>query len=126
MPSTLIDYEAIVADVKFILNDLGREITLVQRPTGAPSEVGGPPSGSEVTQTIKGVFVEPSSAIRLGMSTDNSDLITKSSHIVILPPTYDIRDYQEIEDSGVRYEITAVETLKPGEVTLLYYAGVKR
>lgn len=80
--------------------------------------------------TTEAVFISPSSAVRLGILTIDDDLVKNSEKIMIIAPgqtiTEDLRLADEVIDEAERWKVAGVSTLKPAEVVLLYYIGVKR
>lgn len=130
------DYTALATTANILLADFGRSVKLVKmnRTAGTPSQPWlGPtdPRANVVAQlTLIAVFVEPSSLEQLGISTKDSDLVKRSTKIMIIAPgsalTHDLATFDEVEDGAMRWRITAIETLKPGATTLLYFIGVAR
>lgn len=114
----------------------GREMTFNRRdrapgdsakPWNGPADVSEDPAA---TADLAAISVEPSSAVKLGIATENSDMVKKSSEILIVAPgadfTEDLSTFDEVVDDNEIYRITAVEKLKPGDQTILYFVGVKR
>lgn len=129
----MVDYVALAATAQRLIQENGRSISLISfnataadanKPWRGATDPRVSPSAS---LTLYGCFVEPSSAIRLGMSTETSDLLKRSTQIVMVASTADLSSYNEIIDSDTtRWKIEGMEKLKPGETTLLYFIGVKR
>lgn len=127
------DYTKLAATASRLVTNAGRTITLVQF-NSTPAEASKPWRGATTPRTdpdatleVSGVFVEPSSAVRLGMSTEISDLLKRSTQIIIVAATADLSGYQEIIDSDTkRWKIVGMEKLQPADTTLLYFIGVAR
>lgn len=127
------NYTKLAAIAQRLVSESGRAITLVQF-NSTPADANKPwrgaadPRGTpDATLAVDGVFVEPSSATKLGMSSEVSDLLKRSSQIIIIATTVDISDFQEVIDTDTkRWKILGMETLKPGDTTLLYFVGVER
>lgn len=127
------DYTKLAATAQRLVENSGRDITLVEFNT-TPADASKPWRGAsdprttpDATLAVSGVFVEPSSATKLGMSTEVSDLLKRSSQIIIVASTADLKSYNEVIDSdSSRWKIVGMETLKPGDTTLLYFIGVQR
>lgn len=119
-----------------LISKHGRSITLNKRdrdpadankPWNGPTNVAADP---EDTQTLVAAALQPSSAVQLGITTENSDLVKRSSEILLVAPpstaAYDLSTFDEVVDGGEVLRITAVEKLKPGTQTIIYFIGVKR
>lgn len=127
------DYVKLAATAERLIAKSGRAITLVkfdrtvETPT-KPWRGAEEPRGSNATETpTVGVFVEPSSATKLGMSAEVTDLLKRSQQMIMLSTQVDISAYNEVVDSdSTRWKIIGMEKLRPGETTLLYFVGVKR
>lgn len=133
----MIDYVEIANIAKTLIDENGREVTIVRfdqspgdptKPWRGPAD---PRATPDATATVKGVFVPPSGAAKLGLSTVDQDLMKRTSEILIVAPgadapPFDLATANEIIDDGVNKRITFVETLRPNVVTLLYFVGVER
>ena len=77
---------------------------------------------------IKFAAVPPSSANALGMNTTDNDLVKRSTQILIVAPgptlPNNLAEFHEVIDGGITWRITGVETLRPADLTLLYFVGV--
>lgn len=82
------------------------------------------------TGSLQAVRVEPSSAVRLGISTLNEDLLKRSQHVLICAPgdgTVDPKDFDTVTIGGETHGITFVETLDPdGSGGIIYFVGAGR
>lgn len=101
--------------------------------TETPSNPSEPWKGGAVPGipgTLNAVRVEPSSAVRLGISTLNEDLLKRSQHVLICAPgdgTVDPKDYNTVDIGGETHGITFVETLDPdGSGGIIYFVGAGR
>lgn len=132
----MVDYVAIAGIAKTLIDANGRTVTILRfdrtladtaKPWRGPSD---PRATPDATATLVAVFVEPSSAVQLGISSPDSDLIKGSEQIMIVAPgaafSEDLATFNEVVDGTINYRITTTETLKPGDITLLYFIGVKR
>lgn len=129
------DYEALAQQAEALIAEYGREVTIISFNT-TPADVSQPWKGAVNPRTdpdasveTSACFVNPSSALELGISTEDSDLVKRSSQIMMVSPgttiTDDLSKFDEVIDyDDTRWKITAVETLKPAETTLLYFIGV--
>lgn len=134
----MIDYTQLAERVRILVEKHGREVTFVRfhqtpadgaKPWRGPAD---PRASVDAEATVKAVFVPPSSADRLGMSTVDEDLLRRTAFVCIVgpgstAPPFDLSTAHEIMDEGgVRRRVTFVETLRPNVVTLLYFVGVQR
>ena len=129
----MVDYVKLAATAARLVSNNGRSITLVEfdkTPDDADKPWRGavdPRISPESTKVVSGVFVEPSSAVRLGMSSEVDDLLKRSSQIIIVASTDDLEVYNEVIDTDTkRWKIVGMEKLKPADTTLLYFIGVAR
>lgn len=132
-----VDYVALAATARGLVEANGRQITL-RRLEDAPSDAAkpwrgatNPASPADATATPYGVAVPPSSATSLGMSTQDNDLVKRSTQIFIVTPaqgeTQDYSTFHElVDDDNEPYRIVGVEKLRPAGVVLLYFIGVAR
>jgi hypothetical protein len=131
-----IDYAAVAATARALVEANGRQVTLRRFNTTA-SDAGKPWRGNTnpvaapaASATPYGVAVPPSSATSLGMSTQDNDLVKRSEQIFIITPvggeTEDYSTMNELVDGTEPYRIVGVEKLRPADVTLLYFVGVVR
>jgi hypothetical protein len=131
-----VDYAALAATARALVEANGRQVTLRQLAT-TPADAAkpwrgatNPASPAAASATPYGVAVPPSSATSLGMSTHDNDLVKRSEQIFIITPVageaLDYSDMTELVDGGEPYRIVGVEKLRPADVTLLYFIGVAR
>lgn len=127
------DYVKLAATAKRLINKSGRKITLVKSDL-VPVDVDKPFLGNmpqeSLLETI-GVFV-PANSIRqynlmgLGHGVGYDDFVEKSSQFIILYSEKDLSGYMEVIDGGVRWGVTGLQMLQPGDTLLLCLLGVKR
>lgn len=77
--------------------------------------------------------VVPSNQVRifglaaLGDALQFNDLVQNSEKLLIVcPGTLNVDDFYQVIDEGVTYGITANQVLRPANLTLLAYLGVRR
>ena len=130
----MVDYVALVETAKRLISENGRAITLLQFDS-APASASQPWKGAndprdnpDETLSLDAVFVEPSGAVRLGLSSKDSDLIKRSKQIMIVAPgiSEDVTVFHEVVDGGTNWKIVGVEVLRPGNEIVLAYIGVSR
>ena len=129
-------YASKVATAKRLINKRGRSIELIRLDESAANTSRpwkGPPSTpSETTLPLKGVFVPPNTVRQFGLSalglgTQLEDMISMSDQVIIVAQgEVDLRIFTEVLDDGMRWGIFASQILKPGDVTLLGFLGVRR
>ena len=129
-------YASKAATAKRLINKRGRSIELIRLDESAANTSRpwkGPPSTpSETTPQLRGVFVPPNTVRQFGLSalglgTQLEDMISMSDQVIIVAQgEVDLRIFTEVLDDGVRWGIFASQILKPGDVTLLGFLGVRR
>jgi hypothetical protein len=130
----MVDYIAIAATAKRLVEANGRAVTLTglkgvaanaAQPWDGPTDLVGAPL------PLFGVFVPPNTVRQfgltaLGQGTEWIDLMTISEQMMItFPGEVDIRNYTTLND-GTNWGIIGSQVLKPADVTLLAFIGVKR
>ena len=126
-----VDYNRARATAKRMIDAYGRLITLVNDAGPAdPTKPLGPPAARIEVPNIKGVFVRPSGYIKLGESFYlDPGLFPEAEKIVLVLPslTQDYAKFTRVLDTdGKGYKIYKVEELKPGDVPILLYLGLKQ
>lgn len=131
------DYAGLLVDVKALVQEFGRQVTLVRydrTPANAaePWEGATEPRNGDLA-TVWAVSVPPSSLNELGIDTtldDNVSGLTRASEILICEPGEDDPDaldtYHEVRDGDDTFAIVYASKLKPADTTMLYFLGVKR
>jgi len=128
-----IDYIKLAATAARLIQQAGRTVTFVRpdqdaadanKPWNGPADTEANPANSA---DVKAVFVPPSGAADLGLSTLHVDMLATIKEIAIVEPgEFDLAMASEMVDNGSRKTIVFVETLRPADTTLLYFVGVKR
>lgn len=114
-----------------MINKHGRLITLINDvgPANVANPLGSPGTPLEVSN-IMGVFVRPSGYIKLGESFYmETGMWEEAEKIVLVLPSlvYDFAKFTRIRDSnGMGYKIFKVEELRPGNVPILVYLGLRQ
>jgi hypothetical protein len=109
-----------------VFNKLGKTPADPAFPWEGPAD---PRSPIQATVTARGSFVEPDNASRLGFDAQTSELVKQSQQIMIVgqPTTGEtLEDFDEVVDGAETWKITLVTKLKPADVTLLYFVGLKK
>ena len=131
----MVDYVRLAATADRLITKNGRDAQfIVANPI--PSNVVEPWKGSDsvgdVSTTHKVVMVPPNTVRQfgltaLGQGTEFNDLIKFSEEILILfPGTVDLRTYDHVIDDAVRWTIIGIQVLKPADLQLLGFVGVRR
>lgn len=127
------NYSDDVAFAVEMIAEYGRAVTFVKQlsaPANATKPLHGPAAAPVVLSGIMAAFVEPSSVIRLGQSTDQKPGLWKeTTQIALVAPVagHDLTTFTTLTDSdGTGWKIEHVEAFKPGDTLLLYYVGVRR
>lgn len=129
----MVDYVKLAATAKRLVAKNGREITFVRQSEIAldPLKPWNGPQAGETLFTTRGVFVPPNTVRQFGLSalgegTEFIDLIAFSEQIVILyQEQEDIRLYTTLRD-GVDWNIIGTQVLRPAELNVLAFVGVRR
>jgi hypothetical protein len=130
-------YENLADVASSLLTQFGRTVTFRRLNKNTLDDAAKPWRGTatpraSVDASVDGqaVSVSPSAASRLGITTEDSDLIKRSQEILIVAlgstSTDDLATFDEVLDGTKLWKISAVETLKPANLTLLYFVGVRR
>lgn len=129
----MVELSPLIAVAQRLITENGRSVTFIRQdqtladaaqPWLGPAD---PRTTPDVTLVVDAVFVEPSSGVKLGLGTEQSDLIMNSDQIMILAAgDVDLTQFQEVLDEGIYWKITVIETLRPGATTVLSFVGVKR
>lgn len=129
----MVDFVKLATTAERLLAANGRSVTFIRHnqslaDTGKPWQ--GPTSARSAPAGISAqtaVFVQPSSASKLGIASEQSDLVMNSDQIMIVAPgTVDLTAFQEVLDAGVYWKIIKIEVLRPGATTVLAFVGVAR
>lgn len=138
-----VDYTALAAVSERLIEENGRAITLVAEPRtkvdptmpwkGPILDEVDPDYVAPVNLELFGVFVPPNQVRIFGLSslgkgTEFVDLMAFSDQVIISYPTQvDLTPYTAVlESDGSRWGVVAYQLLKPAEVQLLSFIGVRR
>ena len=133
------DYVKLLAVANRLINKNGRDIILKRnsrdkadpaKPWRGPGDVS---SGfTPLAFSLRGVFVPPNTVrefgiTSLGEGTLLQDLITVSQQIVIVAgQAFDFREFNILVDRNEDWGIQGMQVLRPGDITLLAFIGVRR
>ena len=126
-----VDWNRAREAVKRNVDKYGRLVTLVndEGPADATKPLGPRKPRVEVPG-IKGVFVRPSGYIKLGESFYmDPGMMEEAEKICLVLPSlvHDFARFTRVVDNdGQGYKIFKVEELKPGDVSLLLYLGLRQ
>jgi len=136
MTEPLLDYVAIAKVAETLIAGSGRTVTILkfneseQDPAKPWKGSSNPRLLPDFEVTTIATFVNPSSAVNLGIATESSELVKNSEKIMLVAPgatiIEDLRLADEVQDEDLRWKVVGVTTLKPADKILLYYIGVKR
>lgn len=129
----MVDYAKLAKTAERLVNVNGRVITLVRKSETAadPLKPWKGPQAGETLLTMKGVFVPPNTVRQfgitsLGQGTEFVDMISFSEHIaIVFQGENDIREYTTLRD-GVDWNILGIQVLRPADINLLAFIGVRR
>jgi hypothetical protein len=131
-----IDYAQLADVARELVEEAGREVTFIQYNETAsdpsrPWRGAADPRVSVVQEhELPAVAVDVGTAKKLGMAVKDEDLLKRVSQFLVVAPgdgfSGDLRDVHEAIDEGTRWQVLAVDVLRPASVTLLYYVAVAR
>lgn len=132
----MVDYAALADTAKTLVDRYGRQVVFERynqslqdnsKPWKGPTSARTSPDAQE---TLSGVFIHPSSLVKMGLATEDSEILKRSSQVCLVGPgstfTENLRTFNEVVDGQERWKIVAVETLKPGDIELLHIVGLQR
>jgi len=131
-------YEKMAAVAEKQITKRGRSISVVKisrTPTDASKPWRAddtPREDTDLEDSIltMGAFVEPSSLVHFGFTSEDSELVKRSKQVVLIAGKSvnqaDIDQYDEIWDGATIWKIDRTIRLKPGPVTLLYVVGLSQ
>lgn len=130
----MVDYVKLAATAKRLVAANGRLITFVKNSEVAvdPDKPWGEQTNAETLFTTASVFVPPNTVRQfgltaLGQGTEYTDLITFSDYIgIFFPETQDCRDFTHVRDGGEEFGIIGLQILKPADIQLLGFVGIRR
>ena len=133
----MVDYVSVAATAKRLIEANGRQITFYSasqaaadsaKPWDGPSTV-----KSGVGTALYGVFVPPNTVRQFGLTalgrgTEFDDLFRLSEQIAIVFPEggLDVRQFSIVEDGGIDWKIIGLQELKPGDLNVLSFVGLRR
>ena len=127
------NFPKLIATAQRLITENGRSVTFIRhdetladaaKPWDGPASARGVPDETFVTDAV---FVQPASAVRLGMTMEQADLVVQSEEIMIVAPgANDLSRFQEVLDGSTYWKITLLEVLKPGALVVLAFVGVRR
>jgi hypothetical protein len=130
----MVDYVKLAATAERLVRQSGRLITFVKKDR-TPADPSKPWNGSvdgEDLLDLSGVFVTPNQVRIFGLSALGDgvgfqDMVAFSEQLIItFPGENNLREYQTIRDGDVNWNVTAYQFLKPADVSLLAFIGVRR
>lgn len=128
-------FERLAQMAQRLIKNNGRSITLVRfgdTPTDPNRPWKGRNPSSDAHLSMIGVFVPPNTVrqfglMALGEGTEWIDLVTKSQQIIIVSQgEHDISEYAQVIDGQERWGVIATQELRPGDLNLLGFIGVRR
>ncbi len=132
----MVDYVKLSATALRLISNNGRTVELVRKDQ-APGDVtkpwNGPADATDALTTIRAVFVPPNTVRQfgltaLGQGTEFEEMITRSEHIAIVnPEELELRQFIKLKEAdGTEWGFTGIQVLKPGDIQLLAFIGVRR
>jgi len=131
----MVDYVRLAATANRLIEKNGRSIQFVrlnEDPADPTKPWNGPAAGGEGNLDLFGVFVPPNTVRQFGLTalgegTEFQDLLTMSEQVIITAQAEnDLRLYTEVVDRSQRWGIIGLQVLRPADVTLLAFVGVRR
>ncbi len=130
-----IDYAKLAAKAQQLVTQSGRTVTLIRKNETAvdPSKPwNGSFSAPETGLIVPAIQLLPN-AVRifglaaLGDASRLDGLISLSEYVyIVFAGESDLHQYTQVLDEGVYFNIEATQSLRPAEITLLGYIGVRR
>ena len=131
----MVDYVKLATTAKRLVEKNGRSVVLTGL-EGSSVDTDkpwlGPMDAVGVPLPISGVFVPPNTIRQFGLTalghgTEYIDLVDFSEQIMItFPGETDLRQYRTLVDNSQDWRIIGIQSLKPGDITLLAFIGVRR
>jgi hypothetical protein len=130
----MVDYAKLAITAQRLVRQSGRSITFVKKER-TPADPLKPWNGAidgEDLLVLDGVFVTPNQVRIFGLSALGDgvgfqDMIAFSEQLIItFPGENNLREYQTIRDNDVNWNVAAYQFLKPADITLLAFIGVRR
>lgn len=128
----MVNYTRLAKDASRLIQSNGRKITFVKL-NKTPADENRPWNGPSVNDdgetnlVLSGVFVPPNAVRQLGEGTEFRDLVTFSEQIIITAQgENDLREFTSVIDRDDRWGIVDLQVLRPGDVSLIAFVGVRR
>lgn len=133
----MVDYVKLQNTAIRLIKSNGREITLVKldetaadsaKPWQGPTVV----NDASASLVTRGVFVPPNTVRQFGLSslgegTEIEGLLTHSEQVIIIAQgDVDVRDFSKVIDRGEEWGIIGYQVLRPGDLGILSFLGVRR
>ena len=130
----MVDYVKLAATAQRLVAANGRLITFVRKSEVAsdPAKPWGAQVGADTDFETSAVFVPPNTVRQfgltaLGQGTEFKDLIAFSESVgIFFPGTTDCRQFSHVEDGAETFGIIGLQILKPGDVQMLGFVGIRR
>lgn len=129
----MVDIVKLVVTAQRLIKANGRSVTFIRhdqsladsaKPWQGPTDARATPNDTSVQDAV---FVDPTEASKLGIASNQSDLVMNSEQIMMLSPgAVDLTTFQEVLDDGTYWKIMVIQLLRPGSVAALAFVGVKR
>jgi len=131
----VVDIPALITTTQRLITENGRSVTLVEfNSTLADSAkpwqgAADPRVTPDSTLVVDAVFVEPQSALRLGLIYLTEDMLKRAEQIMLISPgaALDLSEFNEVIDTDLSiWKIIDNRVLKPGSSVVLNYLTVTR
>lgn len=133
----MVDYVAVAATAKRLIEANGRQVTFyaADQTDSDPTKpwLGPATVKSGAGTSLYGVFVPPNTVRQFGLTalgrgTDFDNLFRVSEQIGIVFPEggLDVRQFSIVEDGGIDWKIIGIQELKPGDLNVLAFVGLRR
>lgn len=132
----MVDFTKLAATADRLITKNGRVVTFVKAPAikldPAKPWKGPDYTEDEITLDLSCVFVTPNQVrifglSALGDSVGFQDMIAFSEQLIItFPGENNLREYQTVRDGAINWNVTAYQFLRPANLNLLAFAGVRR
>lgn len=130
----MVNYVSLAATAKRLITKNGRQITFVTSP---PKNADRPWKVDETDFVpeevpLMGVFAPPNMVRQFGLSalgegTEVDDLFTFVQTIAIVyPEQEDIRRFSVVRDQGMDWNMVAFQLLRPADLPIVAYVGLRR
>lgn len=126
----LIDYAALVEDVRALIDGTGREVTFKRLTSFSPDpeKPWKPEQIPDESTDVYATFVPLSSLQELGFVVTDSELLKRASQACIVAPhaTVDLSKSHVLVDDGVAWRVHWCSVLRPGDTELLLAFGISQ